>query len=48
MRRMYDINNTDRPTRSKILGYERLRKIVHKICKNKKRIQTDNCIKKIE
>ena len=38
----------DRLTSCKRLEYERLQKIAHKICKNKKGIQTDNCIKKIE
>lgn len=38
----------DRPTRSKRLEYESLQKIVHTICKNKKRIRTDKCVKNIE
>ena len=38
----------DRPTRSKRLEYERLQKIAHTICKNKKRIETDNCVKNTE
>ena len=37
----------DRLTSCKRLEYERLQKIAHKIYKNKKGIQTDNCIKKI-
>jgi uncharacterized hydantoinase/oxoprolinase family protein len=37
----------ERLTRPKRIEYERLRKIAHKICKNKKRIQKDNCIKNI-
>ena len=39
---------TDRPTSCKRLEYERLQKIDHKICKNKKGIQTDKCIEKID
>src|SRR5215469_14175728 len=38
----------DRPTRTKRLEYERLRKIAHKICKTKKRTHMDNQIRNIE
>jgi len=37
----------DTLTSCRRLEYERLQKIAHKICKNEKGIQTDNCIKKI-
>jgi hypothetical protein len=39
---------TDRPTRAKRLEYERLRKIAHKTCKNRKRIYMGNRIRNIE
>jgi hypothetical protein len=38
----------DRPTTSKRLEYERLRKDAHKKCKNKKRMHIDNYIRNIE
>ena len=38
----------DRTTRSKRMEYEGLRKIAHKICKNRKRTHMDNCIRDIE
>jgi hypothetical protein len=38
----------DKPTRSKRLEYESLQKRAHRICKDKKRIQIDNCVKNIE
>jgi hypothetical protein len=38
----------DRPTRAERLEYERLQKIAHKICKNRKRTYTDNHIRNIE
>ena len=38
----------DKPTTSKRLEYKRLQKIACKMCKNKTKIQTDNCINKIE
>jgi hypothetical protein len=38
----------DRPTRIKRQEYERLRKVAHKTCKNKKRAYIDNCIRNIE
>jgi hypothetical protein len=38
----------DRPTRAKRLEYERLRKIAHKTCKNRKRTYMDNRIRNIE
>jgi hypothetical protein len=38
----------DRPTTSERLQYNRLQKIACKIYKNKKQIQTDNCINKTE
>ena len=34
---------TDRPTRAKRMEHVRLRKIAHKICKNRKRTHMDNC-----
>jgi len=38
----------DRPTRTKRMEYERLRKIAHKMCKSKKRTHVDNRIRHIE
>jgi len=38
----------DRPTRAKRMQYERLRKIAHKICKNRKRTHMDNHVRDIE
>jgi hypothetical protein len=38
----------DRPTRTKTLEYERLQKVAHKICQNKKRTHMDNRIRNIE
>jgi len=38
----------DRPTRAKRMEYERLRKIAHKICKNRKRTHIDSRIRDIE
>ena len=38
----------DRPTRAKRMEYERLRKISHKICKNRKRMLMDNHIRDIK
>jgi len=38
----------DRPARAKRMEYERLGKIAHKICKNRKRTHIDKCIRDIE
>jgi len=38
----------DRPTRTKRMEYERLQKIAHKICKNRKRTHMGNSIRDIE
>jgi len=38
----------DRPTRAKKVEYERLRKITHKICKNRKRTHIDSRIRDTE
>jgi len=38
----------ERPTRAKRMEYKRLRKIAHKICKNRKRTHMDNRIRNTE